>query len=132
MIISSLISMICLSRDSPGLLKKLSVNGDRRFLVSWYFLNINRSANKRKNMPQIKIIGKYISKLSKCAPPLISLLKRVGLKFDGCTGSPKVHRLVKVYETMYVPQSPKCQSFTNVPYIPFNSNISLLHGSDSK
>jgi len=33
-IISSLIFMICLFRDSPGLLKKLSVNGDRRFLVS--------------------------------------------------------------------------------------------------
>jgi len=71
-IILSLISMICLLRDSPGLLKKLSVNGDRRFLVPWYFLNINRSGIKIKNMPQIKIAGKNISNQSKCAPPLIS------------------------------------------------------------
>ena len=47
-IISSLISMIFLFKDSPGLLKNLSVNGDRRFLLSWYFFKKNRTAAKRK------------------------------------------------------------------------------------
>jgi len=43
--------MICLLRDSPGLLKKLSVNGDRRFLVSWYFFKKIERRQKKKYAP---------------------------------------------------------------------------------